>query len=50
MIQKSNKPTIRIVLTPVQQAQSQHATSEGAQRLKLEALEARVAPIIKFCH
>jgi hypothetical protein len=48
MHKDSSKPTVQIAWTPEHQAQSQQATGKEANRLKLEALEARVAPV-KYC-
>jgi hypothetical protein len=45
MTQNSSQPTIQITLTPEQREQIQQATGKQVASLKLEALEARIAPI-----
>jgi hypothetical protein len=40
----TKKQTMQITLTPAQQARIEQATGKHVARLKLEALEARVAP------
>jgi hypothetical protein len=44
----TQKPTIRIPLTPEQQAQIQQATGKAVQSLKLQPLEERLAPGMNF--
>jgi len=49
MHKDSSKPTVQIAWMPEHQAHSQQPTGKEANRLKLEALEDRVAPIVRYC-